>query len=301
MLKDVPQEIVDFCNHLEVERGLSQNYIALNRSVLEQLLRAYPQLSWRQFTLEELERFIAAEARRGRRPAGLKIVVNAIRQFFAWLSQRHNFQNPAARIELPKLDRPLPKVLPPGAMARLLDQPFEQTPLGLRDRALLELLYSCGMRISEAADLRMENLSLTEKLVRVIGKGSKERVVPLGSKALAALEQYLEHGRPRLLGRRPTGHVLIGRHGRGLTRQRLWEIVVGRARAVGIEHPAHPHVFRHSFATHLLRGGADLRAIQEMLGHSSITTTQIYTHTEESELATTHAKFHPRSVVNRQA
>ncbi len=294
-LIEIPQPVVDFCNFLEVECGLSSSYVDLNRRMLTRLFAAFPEVDVSSFHQDHLEKFISQEAANGRRPAGLKIVVNAIRRFFAWYSIQKNCANPAARIDLPQLDKPLPKTVPPGVMNRLLEMHYPDTPLGMRDKALLELLYSSGLRVSEVAGLLMENVKLSESVVRVIGKGSKERVVPLGRKAASAMVAYLEKGRPLLLGRKPCGEVFLGRHGRGLTRERIWGIVVAKAKEAGIQQPIHPHVLRHSFATHLLRGGADLRAIQEMLGHASITTTQVYTHTEESALARVHAHHHPRS------
>jgi len=291
----LPQCVVDFSNFLEVEKGLSRNYILINQRALLKFFKFCGHNSAEKITAADIRNFLSAEARRGRRPAGQKILTNSIRQFFVWHSATYGLANPAEHLELPKLDKPLPQTLSVRQVELLLDSPYPQTPLGLRDRALLELLYSSGLRVSEAAELKTESVDLCACMVLLQGKGAKQRLVPIGSRAVDALRCYFENGRPLLAGKKSTGHVFLGRHGRGLTTVRLWKIVSSRARAVGILEKVYPHMLRHSFATHLLRGGADLRTIQEMLGHSSITTTQIYTHTDSSQLEAAHQKYHPRS------
>jgi len=190
----------------------------------------------------------------------------------------------------------LPTVLSPGAVERLLAAPNTDTRLGRRDRAVLETLYATGCRASEVAGLRPIDLDLKSGLARCIGKGNKERRVPLGSRAVAALEVYLRQDRPVLLARRPeTATVFVSKSGRPLSRIALWSIVKKSARSAGLPAAISPHTLRHSFATHLLAGGADLRAVQEMLGHASIATTQVYTRVELSRLRQVHARFHPRS------
>ena len=190
----------------------------------------------------------------------------------------------------------LPTVLSPAAACRLLESPSAQTRLGRRDRAILETLYATGCRASEVVGLRPQDLDLIKGTARCVGKGNKERQVPLGSSAIAALKRYLEHDRPTLVARRPdTETVFVAKSGRPLSRIALWQIVKRHALASGLNADVSPHTFRHSFATHLLAGGADLRAVQEMLGHASIATTQIYTRVELSRLREVHARFHPRN------
>ncbi len=190
----------------------------------------------------------------------------------------------------------LPTVLSPSAVDRLLSAPNVDDPLGRRDRAVLETLYATGCRASEVAGLRPADLDLVTGLVRCVGKGNKERRVPLGSRAIAALTDYLRRDRPRLVSRRPETHsVFVSKSGRPLTRIAVWTIVKRYVRELGLPAAASPHTLRHSFATHLLAGGADLRVVQEMLGHASISTTQIYTRVELSRLRQVHARFHPRA------
>jgi integrase/recombinase XerD len=189
----------------------------------------------------------------------------------------------------------LPMVLSPVAVDRLLSAPSGETRLGRRDRAALEVLYASGCRASEVVGLRPVDFDLKRGLARCVGKGNKERQVPLGSRAIAAVKTYLERDRPMLVARRPTSHtVFVSKSGRPLSRIGLWQIVKRHARAAGLHADVSPHTLRHSFATHLLAGGADLRAVQEMLGHASIATTQIYTRVELSRLQAVHARFHPR-------
>ena len=297
---ELPQFLVDFENFLEVEKGLSRNYTLINRRVLLRFFRFCGHFSPEKIRYVDIRRFLNFEASRGRRPAGLKILANAIRQFFLWLSSSRGFKNPAEHLELPKLNRVLPATLTASQIKMLLDSPFENSPLGFRDCAILELLYSSGLRVSEVAQLLNENIDLHNKTVLLCGKGGKQRILPIGSRAVTALKNYLEFGRPKLVRKHSTGHVFLGRHGKKITTVRIWEIVNSRAKAVGINEKVYPHMLRHTFATDLLRGGADLRVIQEMLGHASITTTQIYTHTDIAQLHAAYQKYHPRSEENRR-
>jgi integrase/recombinase XerD len=178
---------------------------------------------------------------------------------------------------------------------RLLSLEMPETPLGLRDRALLEVLYASGLRAGEIVGLRLENYLREEKLLRVIGKGNRERVVPVGEKAVAALDRWLAKGRPLLVKPKTGGEIFLGEHGRRLTTARVWQIVQEMAKRAGLQKKIWPHLLRHSFATHLLSHGADLRAIQEMLGHASLATTQVYTHVDQARLKEIHRQFHPRA------
>jgi len=195
----------------------------------------------------------------------------------------------------PKLSRKLPPSLTADQVRRILESPSPKTPLGLRDRALLELLYAAGLRASEILSLRIEQLDLPGRSARVIGKGDKERLVLLGSVAQESLQRYLDTARPKLVRAKSGGEVFLGNHGRRLTTSHLWGIVKKAAKTAGLDTRVYPHLLRHSFATHLLSGGADLRVIQELLGHASIGTTEIYTHVDEDRLAATVDRFHPRA------
>lgn len=195
----------------------------------------------------------------------------------------------------PKFARKLPGVLDQNEVVRLLQAPSTGTPMGLRDRAILELFYSSGLRVSELCGLLLQNIHLEEGYLRVFGKGSKERVVPVGREALRALRDYLAIGRPQLVKELTGSDLFLSRLGRAISRKMVWVMIKNMAVKAGIQKPIKPHLLRHSFATHLLEGGADLRAIQEMLGHADIATTQIYTSVQSSRLSEEHALFHPRA------
>lgn len=198
-------------------------------------------------------------------------------------------------IDLPKLKRKLPVFLSTYQTGRLLAMPQPKDPMGLRDRAMLELLYATGLRVSELVGLKFDQIDLKEEFVRAIGKGRKERLVPVGEKARDAVQVYLRDGRGRLLGKkRESPFLFVSRRGARLTRQAFWNSLKNYARGLGLRFSVSPHVLRHSFATHLLEGGADLRAVQEMLGHADISTTQIYTHVSRKHLIEVHEKYHPR-------
>jgi integrase/recombinase XerD len=233
--------------------------------------------------------------RRKLAPASMKVIVVALRHFFGYLKREgiigHDL---SAALDLPKLDRLLPEMLSEAEVDQLLATPFQDNAFGLRDRALLEVLYASGLRASEITGLRLENFLRDDKLLRVIGKGNRERVVPVGEKAIAALEAWLTRGRPQWVKASTGGEVFLGEHGRRLTTVRIWQIVRDAAKLAGIEKRIWPHLLRHSFATHLLSHGADLRAIQEMLGHASLATTQVYTHVDQARLKQIHRQFHPR-------
>lgn len=234
-----------------------------------------------------------------RRGASAKTVarrLSALRGFFKFLALEHGLsENPLALIEGPKLSRKLPVVLTPEEVERLLEAPDPKTPIGLRDKAILELLYASGLRVSELVGLKLFDLNLEVGFLRVRGKGDKERLVPIGEFAREVLERYLKEARPKLLRFLDEPHLFLNRRGRPLTRQRVWQIIKAYALEAGLD-PAEitPHVLRHSFATHLLERGADLRTVQMMLGHVSLSTTQIYTHVQADTLRRVHEKFHPR-------
>jgi integrase/recombinase XerD len=220
----------------------------------------------------------------------------AIRGFVRFLARRGELPvDPLRDVRVRRPPGRLPHALGTGEVGTLLAQPAERDRRGLRDRALLELLYACGLRVSEAVGLRGTQLDLAGGFVTVLGKGGKERVVPLGRPARAALEEYLARQRPRLLRGRASPFVFVGPGGRPLTRQAVWKLVRRRALAAGIGRRVSPHTLRHTFATHLLGGGADLRIVQTLLGHADIGTTQVYTHVAPERLREVHRRHHPRS------
>ncbi len=233
---------------------------------------------------------------RGYNPYTQARKISSLKSFFIYLLEELKIEVPYLLLEGPKLPQRLPKVLTLEEIERLLQAPEVNTPLGLRDRCMLEVLYATGMRVFELVNLKLGALNLELGLVRVLGKGSKVRLVPLGEPALKYLSQYLEEVRPRLVTKRSKEYVFLNRLGGPLTRQRFWQILKEYAEKANLpKEKVTPHVIRHSFATHLLEGGADLRSIQLLLGHSSLRTTQIYTHLDWQSLKETYDKHHPRA------
>jgi len=292
-------EISDFLDFLRVECGSSDNTIAAYRRDLAKFadfLAREGATRPERIRPRHVTSFLKEEVERGRSGASTARYLSAVRSFLKFLVDEGRIPASAAEtVESPALWRRLPVVLSSHEVERLLDAPSPDTPLGLRDRALLEVLYATGARASEAVGLSPEGVDLQAGYARVFGKGRKERIVPLGRAAIAAVRGYLEIGRPRLVVTQDCGRLFVTRTGRPLGRERVWRIVRDCARAAGITKAVHPHTLRHSFATHLLQGGADLRAIQEMLGHADVKTTELYTHLDASRLRSVHSKFHPRA------
>ncbi len=219
----------------------------------------------------------------------------ALRGFYNYLLQeRFLEESPLTHIELAKVWMRLPDTVSREEMNRILSGPDNSTPSGLRDRAMLELLYATGLRVSELISLSMNSINWQVGFLAVMGKGGKERVVPVGRTAYDAVRRYVDEARPKFVRSKTTEVLFLNRFGRAFTRQGLWKIIVGYAQKAGLQKNVHPHTFRHSFASHLLEGGADLRAVQVMLGHSDISTTQIYTHVTRERLKEIHRKYHPR-------
>ena len=287
-----------FLNYLVVEKGLSRNTLdAYGRDLgryLEFLAKASI-VGPDQVTPALVLRFLAQLKDQGLAPRSRARTLVALRTFHRFLLQEgYARANPAARVEAPKSLQPLPHTLSPLEVERLLQAPSGDKPLALRDRAMLEILYATGLRVSELVGLKQENLQLDIGYLVTFGKGRKERIVPMGEVSMAALRTYLQLGRPLLC--RETNSVLLflNRGGKGLTRQGFWKIIKRRALQAGIAKNIMPHTLRHSFATHLLENGADLRSVQTMLGHADISTTQIYTHVTRERLKQLHGQFHPR-------
>ena len=290
----------DFILHLATERGLSDNYQLSTRRTLESFTawaeKTHQLSAPCTITLAHLHDYLAFRKRCGLAAASVKLEVVAMKIFFRWLASRARIaHDPAEVLPLPRIERYLPETLNEQAAEQLLAAVDVNVPRGLRDRAMLELLYASGLRAGELTGARLENLDLDSRVIRVTGKGGKTRLVPVGTKACEAITAYLEKERPQFVSKRTGSHIFLSRHGKSLTTVRLWQIVKETAKRAGIDTSVYPHLLRHSFATHLLGGGADLRVIQEMLGHADISTTQIYTHVEQKRLKETHRKFHPRA------
>jgi len=289
----------DFLAYIELERGLSRNTAKSYESDLRQAAQTLKRLGasgWTKVTQKHLTGWLHGLSDRKFSVASQARKLTAVRMLFRYLvRERRRPDDPSALLNGPKFRRKLPETLTPAEMGRLLAAPTGADAYATRDRAMLELFYSSGLRISELCGLTLQQVDLENGFVRVFGKGSKERVVPLGEKARDAVQAYLVSGRPRLVKPRTGSELFISERGRAISRKTLWVIVKNSAKRAGISKNVKPHLLRHSFATHLLGGGADLRAIQEMMGHASIGTTQIYTAVESSRLLQQHEKFHPRN------
>jgi len=286
-----------FLDAVWAERGLSRNTLQSYRYDLTSLARLQEQRGRRlqDASREDLLHFLARQMQAGRSPRSLSRYLSGIRQFYQWLLREGRIQqDPSALIESPKLGRGLPKALSESQVVALLEAPDTSTALGLRDRTMLEVMYATGLRVSELTGLRAANISISQGIVRVMGKGGKERLVPLGEEALSWMQRYLENSRPALMRGGDCAEVFVTARRSGMTRQAFWHSIRKYANAAGITHPVSPHMLRHSFATHLLNHGADLRVVQLLLGHSDLSTTQIYTHIAREGLKRLHRKHHPR-------
>jgi integrase/recombinase XerD len=290
------QLLDQFINQLRVERGLASNTIVAYNHDLINFFDFLKQrrVSPIQISQEDLVSFIA-EKETQLSPRSLARNLVSIRMFYRFLVSEGKIEsNPARLLGIPKMYQHLPDVLSRDEVEVFLLQPDTHTVLGKRDKAMLELLYATGLRVTELISLKMSNINLEAGYVRTIGKGSKERVVPSGTKAIDSLKEYLKNGRPSLLEKGGFSYLFLNSKGRPMTRQGLWKIIRKYALKAGIAKTVTPHTVRHSFATHLLEGGADLRSVQIMLGHSDISTTQIYTHVARERLKEIHEKYHPR-------
>ena len=295
------RDIERFMRYLAVEKGLSDNYQLSVRRALDHLAewleneRGVTEPG--QVTLDHLTAYLAHRRLDDRlASSSLRVNLIAIKIFFRHLAGKGKLSEDVAEgIDSPKVEKYLPETLNEPSVKKLLEASREDSrPLARRDTAILELLYSSGLRVSELVNARLENLYLEDGAIRVTGKGNKTRVVPVGSAALEALNRYLEGERPSLVSRQTGSEIFLSKWGKRLTTTRIWQIVKQRAKLAGIEQNVYPHLLRHSFATHLLGNGADLRVIQELLGHADISTTQVYTHVDQKQLRDVHRKFHPR-------
>lgn len=291
----------DFLHFLIVEKGLAQNTIISYERDLKAYLKYLKKVE-KISSLQEVQRphivhFLAFLKEQGKSSRTLARHVASLRAFHQFLLRdKVTGQDPTVHIETPKQEKRLPKVLNVEEVTRLLETPKLDNHFGLRDKAMLEVLYATGIRISELIGLNMGDIHITMGFVRCIGKGNKERIIPIGNTALKAVQKYLQDGRPKFVSPKHKDDALfLNHHGRRMTRQGFWKILKGLAAEAGINKELTPHTLRHSFATHLLENGADLRAVQEMLGHADISTTQIYTHVTKTRLKDVYKQYHPRA------
>lgn len=302
----VDDGIQRFIDYIRIERGLSENTVqayARDLASLARWLEESDRMALPTLTTLDLRQFLVFRLDSGVSARTLARHVVTIRRFFRYLwEDQLILENPAEVLEVPSVHAALPRYLSEEEVDALLDVPSDTTPEGLRDRAMLEVLYATGLRVTELVTLPMQGLRMEAGYVLVQGKGSKERIVPLGEEAVDALRRYLDHARPTLLlaaGLARHDALFLTRRGNSMTRQGFWKNLGRYALEAGVDRAVSPHQLRHSFATHLLRHGADLRALQAMLGHTSISTTQIYTHVNNARLQEIHAEHHPRSGLRR--
>ncbi|MEY2192348.1 site-specific tyrosine recombinase XerD [Neobacillus sp. BF23-41] len=293
------EQIKDFMDYLTVEKGSAKNTIMAYERDLKNYLHylinvesVHSLIDVQRVHIVHFLRFLKEQGKSSKTLARHIASVRAFHQFL--LRAKATDQDPSVQIETPRLERSLPNVLSLQEVEILLDAPNTQDHFGIRDKAMLELLYATGIRVSELIGLEIDNIQLTMGFVRC--NGNKERIIPIGRAAADAIKHYLEDGRPRFTSAKQQDHALFLNHqGKQLTRQGFWKILKKLAREAGIDKELTPHTLRHSFATHLLENGADLRAVQEMLGHADISTTQIYTHVSKTKLKDVYSKFHPRA------
>lgn len=289
-----PAELRQFRSKLTVE-GLSRHSVAGYLSDLQRLARWASPRPLLALDQADLARYLETLAAEGLHPRSRARFLSALRRFYRFhLAQQRLGADPTLNLESPKLGRPLPKDLSEAEVEALLAAPLVETPLGLRDRAMLELLYACGLRVSELVGLRVDQPNLRGGFLRVTGKGAKERLVPMNDTAMDWLARYVEAARPQLLAGSGSEALFPSREGEFMTRQAFWYRIKLLGQAAGITRALSPHTLRHAFATHLLNHGADLRVVQMLLGHSDLSTTQIYTHVANARLQELHARHHPR-------
>lgn len=286
-----------FIRYLATERGLSDAYQSSVRQTLDALAEWMKSRDTKLSDIgtDELAAFLVQRKAEGLNAASLRITTVHLKVFFRWLATKGKLEmDPAEPLLAPRPDMTLPETLHASEVAKLLDSIDPSLPLGRRDLAILELFYSSGLRLSELCKARLEMLDSDEGFIRITGKGNKTRIVRVGKKALAAVEDYLTNERHSLVTKKTSSYIFLSVRGGALSPDRVRQIVKERSKFAGIEQNMYPHLLRHSFATHLLEGGADLRVIQELLGHADISTTQIYTHVDRQRLKAVHKQFHPR-------
>lgn len=287
-----------FCDHLWLEDGLAKLTLSAYRRDLLAFGNWLKQSNSRELNAAvagDIEAYLAWRFAQHAQPRSAARYTSTLKRFYRYLLRENLIAtDPTLNLDSPKLPRSLPKTLTEADVERLLNSADADTPLSLRDRAMLETLYATGLRVSELVGLKLTALNINDGVLRVTGKGNKDRLVPLGEEAVEWLRRYLTDARPVLMEKNLSDAVFVTARGDGMTRQAFWYLLKRRARAAGIERPLSPHTLRHAFATHLLNHGADLRVVQMLLGHSDISTTQIYTHVARERLKQLHAQHHPR-------
>ncbi len=295
----IERYITMFCQAMQAERGLSPETVKAYRYDLEAFRKALDEADQQdpsRIRRDQLTRFLLNSRNEGLKPSSVARRLVSLKMFFRFLNAEGMLkQDVGESLDSPKLWRQLPEMLSPEQIDRLLKAPDPSTPHGQRDRCLLELMYACGLRVSELVTLRLDSLHLDDGYIRVTGKGRKERLIPIARPTARHVEQYLDSVRPQLLAGADPGTLFLSVRGRPLTRARIWQILKALAVKANLPQDLHPHTLRHSFASHLLSRGAPLRSIQEMLGHADISTTQIYTHVDQQRLQRIHQQFHPRA------
>ncbi len=285
--------------YLKVERDLADNTIVSYGNDLKQFenyLQKGSVTTFKQVTRNQILAFLQTEMEVAKSPSSITRMITSLRKFFQYLVQENLLEHdPMLLIDTPKSQYHLPAVLSLAEIERLLQVPDTNKPLGMRDRAILEVMYATGLRVSELVNLKLSDLHLDLGLIQTLGKGQKERIIPIGSQAVKWLTKYLAVVRPQLLKRQISSYVFLNFHGKQLTRQGIWKNLKQTVLQAGIDKDVTPHTLRHSFATHILENGADLRVVQELLGHADISTTQIYTHLSKKRLQRIYQQFHPRA------
>ncbi len=290
------EQLLDrFCDALWLEHGLSRNTLESYRRDLTQFA-VWVAAPLSGVSRPDIERYLLHRHTRRVSPSSTARAMSALRRFYGWaVRERLLTTHPLSGLDAPRLPRGLPKSISEQEVEALLAAAHGDDPLALRDRAMLEMLYASGLRVSELVGMRLRQMDMQAGVVQVMGKGGKERLVPLGEVAVLAVERYLREGRSAWLGAHASEHVFISARGAAITRQACWYMIKRRAAQSGLAKLPSPHVLRHAFATHLLNHGADLRVVQLLLGHADISTTQIYTHVARERLRQLHARHHPRA------
>jgi integrase/recombinase XerD len=298
VMEEFETDVRRYLAFLQMEKGLSENTLISYKQGLEKFASYLQEQEFNHINLSDNQAldFIKEESRKGNSLSSQAHLISVLKSFYKYLLAEDKMDyNPIANIESPKKWKTLPKYLTIDQVDHLLELPDLATPIGQRDKAILELMYASGLRISEVISLKTANLYMDDNFLRVMGKGSKERVIPFGEKAREFVAGYLSTARPLLLKKNINDIIFLNHHGKPFTRQGLWKIIKGYARTLGVPTTLTPHTLRHSFATHLLEKGADLRSIQLMLGHANISTTEIYTYVAKNRVKKIYDRYHPRS------